>query len=238
MPACTPSRIRAGLSFLLHPTWIARLADGPASSPSCRCAPSVCLENLASPFLTSRPGNAIRTLRCFQNVATTFLNCRLDGSPLSSLYPGSGRRLENFERLLPRTRTAHPHRHFATGPLALYVGSALPAGFVARALTILFRPLLNRIRAVQKPSFASAEPFVRSSFPSQIRVGFSWTSGDRRKVFVDFFRHQPVLGCPCLLACRSGAPVLPVYILREPSASSTDVHRAGDPGDPDRSAGP
>jgi len=217
---------------LLHPTWIARLGrwTGVLAFLVDARHRRVCLENLAIAFpdLSARQRRSV-TLRCFQNVATTFLELpglgRIPFEQLVSRVQVEG--LENFERAVAKnTGLLILTGHFGNWELlALYVGIwRFRLAFVARALdNPYFDRWLNRIRSRSGNRVIRKRGALRQVLRS-LRQGYGvgllmdQRVTGREGVFVDFFRHQAGSSAAlALLACRSGAPVLPVYILREPS---------------------
>lgn len=220
-----------GLS-ILPPAWIVRLGRwiGIFAFLVDARHRRVCLENLAIAFPGLSAGQRRSlTLRCFQNVAMTFLELprlgRLPFEELLSTVRVEG--LEHFERAFAKNKgLLILTGHFGNWELmALYVGIwRFPLAFVARALdNRYFDRWLNRIRSRSGNRVIPKRGALRQVLRS-LRQGYGvgllmdQRVTGKEGVFVDFFRHQAGSSAAlALLACRTGAPVLPVYILREPS---------------------
>jgi len=190
----------------------------------------VALKNLALAFpeMSAQDRKAL-ALRSFQNAATTFLEVpRLGRAP--------------FEEILNRVRPEGAEHFFSalsegkgvlvlTGHfgnwelMALYTGMrGLRVAFVARALdNRFFDRWMNRIRSrsgnrviPKRGALLQVLRLLRKGWA----VGFLMDQRvtGREGVFVDFFsRPAGSSAALALLACRYGAPVLPVYVVREPS---------------------
>ncbi|MEW6443366.1 MAG: lysophospholipid acyltransferase family protein [bacterium] len=198
----------------------------------------ICLENLAIAF-PQWPLEQRRAVarRCFQNVATTFLEIPgLGRLPFDQLVArvGSVTGREHYERALTRNKgVLILTGHFGNWELmALCTGIAgYRLAFVARALdNPYFDQWLNRIRHRSGNRIIPKRGALRQILRS-LRQGYGvGLLMDQRVtgnegVFVDFFGHQAGSSAAlALLACRSGAPVLPVYMLRDPSGVGHQLH--------------
>lgn len=190
----------------------------------------VALQNLelAFPDMAIRDREAL-ALRSFQNVVTTFLEVpRLGRAPFDEIL--SRVRPEGAEHFLSALEEGKGvlilTGHFGNWELmALYTGMrGLRVAFVARALdNRFFDRWMTRIRSrcgnrviPKRGALLQVLRLLRRGWA----VGFLMDQRvtGREGVFVDFFsRPAGSSAALALLACRYGAPVLPVYVLRDPS---------------------
>lgn len=216
----------------LPPSWAVFLgrALGRAAYLLDRRHRRVALQNLslAFPEMSAQERKAL-ALRSFQNAATTFLEVpRLGRAPFQEIL--NRVRPEGAEHILSALSEGKGvlflTGHFGNWELmALYTGMrGLRLAFVARALdNRFFDRWMNRIRSrsgnrviPKRGALLHVLRLLRKGWA----VGFLMDQRvtGREGVFVDFFsRPAGSSAALALLACRYGAPVLPAYVLRDPS---------------------
>lgn len=190
----------------------------------------VALQNLALAFPEMADGHRKAVARrSFQNLVTTFLEIpRLGRAPFQEILERV--RPEGTEHFLSALAEGKGvlvlTGHFGNWELmALYTGMrGLRVAFVARRLdNRFFDRWMNRIRSrsgnrviPKRGALLHVLRLLRRGWA----VGFLMDQRvtGREGVFVDFFsRPAGSSAALALLACRYGAPVLPVYVLRDPS---------------------